>query len=50
MGKKCINCGSAEASKGSYKYPFCEKCYKKKFNNNISKYIKFWERKQNGSD
>ena len=29
----CVRCGK-EATEGSMKFPFCEKCFRKEFNSN----------------
>lgn len=36
-GACCVNCGE-EATKGSYKHPYCKECFEKKFGNDYDKY------------
>lgn len=39
-GLICVGCGG-EANKGSMKHPYCAKCFKRVFNNDLDKYNQF---------
>lgn len=44
----CVNCGDTpklEDSMGSYRYPYCKKCFKKIWNNDQKEYLKFLDEK-----
>jgi len=40
IGAMCVGCGE-EATRGSLQHPYCEKCFKKVFNNDKKKYMDF---------
>lgn len=45
---RCRNCGKehdVKESKGTMKYPYCKKCWKKVWHNNWTKFVKWLEHK-----